>query len=189
MEAAIENGVASVESGRWLVARGQPAAVLGAFAPAKGYRAPGGWWSRTFSPDRQRLSFLETTGRMWCSAASRPFLTRLDLGEAVSVVTDKLLLAPLSARKGSKLVKLIPFSWKNATCMTELEIGWALMATKSRVVKVVVKEGETLGVKPEEIAYRFGWISGEQLAESAERYGKSPYGEHLRAVLEDRIVL
>ena len=42
---------------------------------------------------------------------------------------------------------------------------------------------------PEEIAYRFGWISGEQLAESADRYGKSPYGEHLRAVLEDRIVL
>ena len=151
MEAVIENGVASVESGRWLVARGQPAAVLGAFAPAKGYRAPGGWWSRTFSPDRQRLSFLETTGRMWCSAASRPFLTRLDLGEAVSVVTDKLLLAPLSARKGSKLVKLIPFSWKNATCMTVLEIGWALMATKSRVVKVVVKEGETLGVKPESV--------------------------------------
>ena len=42
---------------------------------------------------------------------------------------------------------------------------------------------------PEEIAYRFGWISKEQLEESADKYGKSPYGEHLRAVLEDRIVL
>ncbi|MBP3881978.1 MAG: glucose-1-phosphate thymidylyltransferase RfbA [Lachnospiraceae bacterium] len=42
---------------------------------------------------------------------------------------------------------------------------------------------------PEEIAYRFGWISKEQLQESADKYGKSPYGEHLRAVLEDRIVL
>ena len=42
---------------------------------------------------------------------------------------------------------------------------------------------------PEEIAYRFKWISKEQLKESADRYGKSPYGEHLRAVLEDRIVI
>ena len=42
---------------------------------------------------------------------------------------------------------------------------------------------------PEEIAYRFGWIGKEQLQESADKYGKSPYGEHLRAVLEDRIVL
>lgn len=42
---------------------------------------------------------------------------------------------------------------------------------------------------PEEIAYWFKWISREQLKESAEKYGKSPYGEHLRAVLENRIVL
>ena len=42
---------------------------------------------------------------------------------------------------------------------------------------------------PEEIAYRFNWITSEQLKESAEKYGKSPYGEHLRAVLENRIVL
>ena len=42
---------------------------------------------------------------------------------------------------------------------------------------------------PEEIAYRFDWITKEMLARSAERYGKSPYGEHLQAVLEDRIVL
>ena len=42
---------------------------------------------------------------------------------------------------------------------------------------------------PEEIAYRFNWIDKARLQESAEKYGKSPYGEHLRAVLEDRIVL
>ena len=42
---------------------------------------------------------------------------------------------------------------------------------------------------PEEIAYRFHWIDKEQLKKSAEKYGKSPYGEHLRAVLEDRIVV
>ena len=41
------------------------------------------------------------------------------------------------------------------------------------------------GVKisaPEEIAFRKGWISKEQLLESAEKYGKSPYGMHLRNV-------
>lgn len=42
---------------------------------------------------------------------------------------------------------------------------------------------------PEEIAYRFNWIDKEQLKKSAEKYGKSPYGEHLRAVLENRIVI
>ncbi len=33
----------------------------------------------------------------------------------------------------------------------------------------------------EEIAYENGWITREQLMESAERYGKSPYGQHLKA--------
>ena len=42
---------------------------------------------------------------------------------------------------------------------------------------------------PEEIAYRYHWIDAEQLTQSVERYGKSPYGEHLRAVLEDRIII
>lgn len=41
------------------------------------------------------------------------------------------------------------------------------------------------GVKisaPEEIAYRQGWIDKEKLIISAEKYGKSPYGVHLRNV-------
>ena len=41
---------------------------------------------------------------------------------------------------------------------------------------------------PEEIAYRMGWIDGDSLAASADKYGKSPYGQHLRAVLEGRIL-
>ncbi|MEA5108186.1 MAG: glucose-1-phosphate thymidylyltransferase RfbA [Sphaerochaeta associata] len=40
---------------------------------------------------------------------------------------------------------------------------------------------------PEEIAFRNGWISKEKLLESAARYGKSPYGEHLKRVAEGRI--
>lgn len=43
------------------------------------------------------------------------------------------------------------------------------------------------GVKisaPEEIAFRKGWISKEELIASAEKYGKSPYGQHLRKVAD-----
>ena len=39
----------------------------------------------------------------------------------------------------------------------------------------------------EEIAYLNGWISKEKLLESAERYGKSPYGEHLKRVADAKI--
>lgn len=40
---------------------------------------------------------------------------------------------------------------------------------------------------PEEIAYRNGWITNEQLIQSAELYGKSPYGKHLRMVAEGKV--
>ena len=40
---------------------------------------------------------------------------------------------------------------------------------------------------PEEIAYKNGWISKDKLLESAERYGKSPYGAHLKAVAEGKV--
>ena len=40
---------------------------------------------------------------------------------------------------------------------------------------------------PEEIAYINGWISKETLMESAKRYGKSPYGEHLKKVAAGKV--
>ena len=40
----------------------------------------------------------------------------------------------------------------------------------------------------QEIAYKNGWISREKLLESAERYGKSPYGEHLKKVADGKIL-
>ena len=40
---------------------------------------------------------------------------------------------------------------------------------------------------PEEISYRKGWISKEKLLESADKYGKSPYGAHLKKVAENII--
>ena len=40
---------------------------------------------------------------------------------------------------------------------------------------------------PEEIAYINGWIDKEGLLKSAQAYGKSPYGQHLKAVAEGRV--
>ncbi|OPX84712.1 MAG: Glucose-1-phosphate thymidylyltransferase [Pelotomaculum sp. PtaB.Bin104] len=40
---------------------------------------------------------------------------------------------------------------------------------------------------PEEIAYRNEWIDSATLMIFAERYGKSPYGEHLKRVAEGKI--
>ena len=39
---------------------------------------------------------------------------------------------------------------------------------------------------PEEIAYENGWITIDALESAAERYGKSEYGKHLKAVAEGR---
>lgn len=40
---------------------------------------------------------------------------------------------------------------------------------------------------PEEIAYKNGWISKGKLLEAAEKYGKSPYGEHLKNVAQGKL--
>lgn len=40
---------------------------------------------------------------------------------------------------------------------------------------------------PEEIAFRYGWIDEDGLLKSAEKYGKSPYGQHLKAVAERKV--
>lgn len=40
---------------------------------------------------------------------------------------------------------------------------------------------------PEEIAFINGWINNEELMKSAEKYGKSPYGAHLKKVAEGKI--
>jgi len=39
----------------------------------------------------------------------------------------------------------------------------------------------------EEIAYHNGWIDKDSLLDSAKRYGKSPYGEHLKRVAEGKL--
>ena len=39
----------------------------------------------------------------------------------------------------------------------------------------------------EEIAFENGWITRDELMESADRYGKSPYGQHLKNVADGKL--
>ena len=54
-------------------------------------------------------------------------------------------------------------------------------------VQMIQKRQSIVISAPEEIAFVNQWISKEKLLESAERYGKSPYGAHLKAVAEGKV--
>ena len=73
------------------------------------------------------------------------------------------------------------FAWLDTGTMD------SLMEASSFVQTVQNRQGMVISA-PEEIAYYEKWISKDKLLESAKLYGKSPYGEHLRRVAEDRIV-
>ena len=70
------------------------------------------------------------------------------------------------------------FAWLDTGTMESLleAAEFVHMVEKRQSVKISA---------PEEIAYRSGWISTEELLESAKLYGKSPYGQHLTRVAED----
>ncbi len=72
------------------------------------------------------------------------------------------------------------FAWLDTGTMESL-------LEASEFVHMVEKRQGVKIAAPEEIAYRFGWISTEELLASAKAYGKSPYGEHLKRVAEDRV--
>lgn len=57
----------------------------------------------------------------------------------------------------------------------------------SDFIQMIQKRQSIVISAPEEIAFINRWISKEKLMESAERYGKSPYGAHLKAVAEGRV--
>lgn len=54
-------------------------------------------------------------------------------------------------------------------------------------VKMIEKRQSITISAPEEIAYINKWIDKNKLIESAQRYGKSPYGMHLKAVAEGKV--
>jgi glucose-1-phosphate thymidylyltransferase len=84
--------------------------------------------------------------------------------------------------KGELDVKLLGrgFAWLDTGTMDSLiEAG--------EFVKMVENRQGIQISAIEEIAYKNGWISKEKLLESAAKYGKSPYGQHLKKVAEGKI--
>ena len=73
------------------------------------------------------------------------------------------------------------FAWLDTGTME------SLMEASVFVQTVQSRQGVVISA-PEEVAYYEKWITKEQLLKTAEEYGKSPYGEHLRRVAEDRII-
>ena len=72
------------------------------------------------------------------------------------------------------------FAWLDTGTMDSLveAADFVQMVEKRQGIKISA---------PEEIAFRYGWIDKDKLLESAERYGKSPYGQHLKAVAEGKV--
>lgn len=67
------------------------------------------------------------------------------------------------------------FSWLDTGTMDSLTDASAFVQMIQNRQGVVISA-------PEEIAYKNNWITKEKLLDSAERYGKSPYGQHLKNV-------
>ena len=73
------------------------------------------------------------------------------------------------------------FAWLDTGTMDSL-------VEAANFVQMVEKRQSTKIAALEEIAFQRHWITREALLQSAVRYGKSPYGEHLKHVAEGRIL-
>ena len=60
------------------------------------------------------------------------------------------------------------------------------LAYAGEFIRVIEKRQGIQVAAIEEIAYRHGWISKDELLASAKKYGKSPYGEFLYTVAEGK---
>ena len=72
------------------------------------------------------------------------------------------------------------FAWLDTGTME------SLLDAAEFVRMVESRQGITISA-PEEIAYYQKWITKEKLLESAEKYGKSPYGSHLKSVAQGKV--
>lgn len=74
------------------------------------------------------------------------------------------------------------FAWLDTGTMESLMEASVFIQTVQNRQGVVISS-------PEEIAFYEKWITKEQLLNTAEMYGKSPYGAHLRRVADGKFVL
>ena len=73
------------------------------------------------------------------------------------------------------------FAWLDTGTMDSL-------IEASEFVQMIEKRQGVKISAPEEIAYKNGWIDKATLIASAERYGKSPYGQHLKNVADGKLI-
>ena len=72
------------------------------------------------------------------------------------------------------------FAWLDTGTMESL-------AAASEYIRIVQdRQGVEISA-PEEIAFKNGWINKDELLAAADRYGKSPYGAHLRNVAQGKL--
>ncbi|MCI8644757.1 MAG: glucose-1-phosphate thymidylyltransferase, partial [Lachnospiraceae bacterium] len=85
-------------------------------------------------------------------------------------------------KDGSLNVKLLGrgFAWLDTGTVDSLAEATDFVQTLQKRQSVEISA-------PEEIAYVNGWVTKEELLKSAVRYGKSPYGEHLKQVADGKI--
>ena len=85
-------------------------------------------------------------------------------------------------KKGELDVQLLGrgFAWLDTGTMDSLvdAADFVRMIEKRQGIKISA---------PEEIAFKYGWIDRDTLLESAKRYGKSPYGQHLKNVADGKL--
>ena len=91
-------------------------------------------------------------------------------------------LNDLYLKDGTLVAKVMGrgFAWLDTGTMDSL-------VEATNFVQIVEKRQSIKIAALEEIAYNQGWIDRPTLLASAARYGKSPYGEHLKRVAEGRI--
>lgn len=94
-------------------------------------------------------------------------------------ITD---LNKIYLEKGDLEVKLLGrgFAWLDTGTVESLHEAASFVKT------IEDRQGIKISA-PEEIAYLKGWITKDSLLESANRYGKSSYGDHLKKVASGKI--
>ncbi len=137
----IENGFATVGAGTWLVRRGQPAVSQGPLA-VRGLKG-------VIVPDRRMVQEVRTEKTMWLGLAGQPFLTYLTCTDQLTVVSSKLLVTPFAARKGARMHRVIPMSFRHAFPTTQIGSDWVVMATRSRLTRIVLAEDDVMTVRLE----------------------------------------
>lgn len=113
-------------------------------------------------------------------------------------------------RRVAELAKKVKPSWRGELEITDLNdlylqdgtlrakilrrgFAWLDTGTMDALVEAadfvrMIEQRQGIKISaPEEIGYHMGWLERESLLAAADRYGKSPYGIHLRNVAEGKL--